>query len=89
MTMEGVGEQLVRPQRDLNRVEWSDTGEVEFELPHGPMIDLLRANDFELERLIELYAPADAETHGYYKWVTADWARQWPAEEIWVARKRG
>jgi SAM-dependent methyltransferase len=89
MTMEGVGEQLVRPQRDLNRVEWSDTGEVEFELPHGPMIDLLRTNDFELERLIELYASADAETHGYYKWVTADWARQWPAEEIWVARKRG
>jgi SAM-dependent methyltransferase len=89
MTMEGVGEQLVRPQRGLNRVEWSDTGEVEFELPHGPMIDLLRANDFELERLIELYASADAETHGYYKWVTADWARQWPAEEIWVARKRG
>src|SRR4051812_29261616 len=89
MTMEGVGEQLVRPQRDLNRVEWPDTGEVEFELPHGRMIDLLRANDFELERLVELYAPAEAETHAYYKWVTADWAQQWPAEEIWVARKRG
>jgi SAM-dependent methyltransferase len=89
MTLEGVGEQLVRPQRDLHRVEWPDTGEVEFELPHGQMIDLLRANEFELERLLELYAPAGAETHTYYKWVTAEWAQQWPAEEIWVARKRG
>jgi SAM-dependent methyltransferase len=89
MTLEGVGEHLVRPQRDLHRVEWPDTGEVEFELPHGKMIDLLRANDFELERLIEIYAPAGAETHTYYKWVTAEWAQQWPAEEIWTARKRG
>jgi len=89
MTLEGVGEQLVRPQRDLHRVEWPDTGEVEFELPHGQMIDLLRANGFELERLIEMYAPTGAETHTYYKWVTAEWAQQWPAEEIWTARKRG
>ena len=89
MTLEGIGEQLVRPQRDLHRVEWPDTGEVEFELPHGQMIDLLRANGFLLERMIELYASADDETHGYYKWVTAEWAKQWPAEELWVATKRG
>jgi len=24
----------------------------------------------------------------YYDFVSADWARRWPAEEIWVARKR-
>ena len=24
---------------------------------------------------------------GFYDYVTADWARKWPAEEIWVARK--
>jgi SAM-dependent methyltransferase len=88
MTMEGIGEQLVRPQRGLQRVEWPDTGEVEFTPPHGELIDLLRINGFQLDRLIELFAPADAETHGYYKWVTAEWARQWPAEELWVATKR-
>jgi len=55
----------------------------------GQMIDLLRANGFLLERMIELYASADDETHGYYKWVTAEWAKQWPAEELWVATKRG
>jgi SAM-dependent methyltransferase len=82
-------EQLVRPQRGLHRLEWPDTGEVEFHLGHGDWIDLLRANGFEVERLLELYAPDDAETHGYYDFVTAEWARKWPAEEIWVARKRG
>ena len=56
--------------------------------PHGEWIDLLRANGFDIERLIELQAPADAETHDYYGYVTAEWARQWPAEEIWAARKR-
>jgi SAM-dependent methyltransferase len=86
-TMDGVGEQLVRPQLDLCRIEWPDTGEVEFELGHGDWIDLLRANGFEIERLVELFASPDAETHGYYNLVTADWARKWPAEEIWVARK--
>ena len=87
MTMDGVGEQLVRPQFELRKVEWPDTGEVEFQLGHGDWIDLLRANAFEVERLVELYAPPDAETHAYYKYVTAEWARNWPADEIWVATK--
>jgi hypothetical protein len=43
------------------------------------------ASAFEVERLLELYAPDDAETQDH---VTPEWARKWPAEEIWVARKR-
>jgi len=89
MTMEGQGEHLVRPQFGLHNYEWPDTKEVEFHLAHGDWIDLLRANGFEIERLAELFASADAETHAYYKYVTAEWARKWPAEELWVARKRG
>ena len=45
--------------------------------------------DFEVERLAELYAPPAAKTHSYYKYVTAEWARKWPVEEIWAARKGG
>jgi hypothetical protein len=33
-------------------------------------------------------APPDAVTHPQYGYVTADWGRRWPAEEIWRARKR-
>ena len=53
----------------MHRFEWPDEG-VEFHLPHGEWIDLLRANGFEIERLIELQAPDDAVTHEYYAYVT-------------------
>ena len=61
---------------------------VEFHLGHGEWFDLLRDAGFDVERLVELYAPDDAETHPYYDAVTADWARKWPSEDLWVARKR-
>jgi SAM-dependent methyltransferase len=80
-------EHLVHPQFGMKRFEWPDEG-VEFHLPHGEWIDLLRAHGFEIERLVEIQAPPDAETHHRYSYVTADWARKWPCEEIWVARKR-
>jgi len=79
-------ESLQRPLFGLHRIEWD--GGVEFHLPHGEWIALLRGNGFEIERLVEIQAPADAETHPYYAYVTAEWAKQWPCEEIWVARKR-
>jgi SAM-dependent methyltransferase len=78
---------LQRQQFGLHRIAWDDGG-VEFHLGHGEWIDVLRANGFEVERLVGVQAPPDAETHPYYAYVTADWARQWPCEEIWVARKR-
>ena len=81
-----AGDRLVNPQFGMLRFEWE--GAVEFHLPHGEWIDVLRANGFEIERLIEIQAPADAETHDYYAYVTAEWARKWPCEEIWAARKR-
>jgi SAM-dependent methyltransferase len=78
-------EHLVNAQFGMHRFEWPEEG-VEFHLGHGEWIDLLRANGFEIERLVEIQAPADAETHGYYSYVTAEWAKKWPCEEIWVAR---
>ncbi|HZO35133.1 MAG TPA: class I SAM-dependent methyltransferase [Gaiellaceae bacterium] len=83
-----AGECLVNAQFGMHRFEWPEGG-VEFHLPHGKWIDLLRENGFEIERLVEIQAPADAETHPYYAYVTAEWARRWPCEEIWVARKHG
>jgi SAM-dependent methyltransferase len=81
-----VVERLVRPQFEMRRFEWD--GGVEFHLAHGDWIRALRRAGFDVEDLVELQAPADAADHPYYDFVTAEWARRWPAEEIWVARKR-
>jgi SAM-dependent methyltransferase len=82
-----ASETLQRPQFGMHRFEWPEGG-VEFHLAHGEWIDVLRANGFEIERLVEVQAPADAQTHAHYAYVTAEWAQKWPCEEIWVARKR-
>ena len=44
----------------------------------------VRDTGFTIDALHELYAPPSASTHRYYKLATAEWAQQWPAEEIWV-----
>ena len=86
-----IAAELQRPQFGMYRFEWPDAegGGVEFHLSHGDWIRLLRANGFEVLDLIELQAPGDAVDHSYYDFVTAEWARKWPSEEIWKARKRG
>jgi SAM-dependent methyltransferase len=82
-----ASETLQRPQFGMHRFEWPEGG-VEFHLAHGEWIDLLRGSGFEIERLVEVQAPADAQTHEHYAYVTAEWAQKWPCEEIWVARRR-
>lgn len=81
-----AAEHLVRPQFGLHRLDCWDG--VEFHLSHGDWIRLLRENGFEILDLVELQAPQTAVSNEYYDYVTADWARKWPAEEIWKARKR-
>lgn len=83
-----VGERLLRSQFTLYRLEWPVDGSIEYHPTHGEWIGLLRANGFDVEDLVEPRAPPDAETPEYYGWVSADWARRWPVEEIWVGRKR-
>jgi SAM-dependent methyltransferase len=81
--------ELQRPYFGLGRVEWPGENEgVEYQLTHGDWIALLRDSGFEIERLVELRAPADAITHPFYSDVPVEWAQKWPGEEIWIARKR-
>jgi SAM-dependent methyltransferase len=79
-------DRLLRDSFGLHRLEWADTGTVEFALPIGEWIRLFRANGFELLDLIELRAPLGASTS--YTFVTPEWAHRWPSEEIWILRKR-
>jgi SAM-dependent methyltransferase len=83
-----VEERLHRPQFGMYRTQWPEAQGVEYHLSHSGWISLLHEQGFELEALHELQAPADARDHEYYDHVTAAWARQWPCEDLWVARKR-
>lgn len=77
---------LRRPYFGMHRFEWPDDDSVEFHIPHGEWIRLLRSNGFEVVDLLELKAPPDA-VDGSFGYVTAEWAQQWPSEEVWKARK--
>jgi len=85
---ERTEERLVRPQRGLHRLEWLEDERpgIEFHLAHSDWVRVLRANGFELLDLVELYAPDDAVEHEYYP-SAVEWAKKWPFEEIWRARK--
>ena len=77
---------LRRPYFGMHRNEWPDSEGVEFHLGYGDWIRVLRDNGFEVLDLVELRPPPDASTS--YEFVTADWARKWPSEEAWKARRR-
>jgi SAM-dependent methyltransferase len=81
-------DRLRRPQRGIGRLEWPGELGVEWQLPHGELFRLLRSTGFDVLDLVELYAPDDAVDHPHYVGFSAEWAREWPAEEIWVAQKR-
>jgi SAM-dependent methyltransferase len=65
--------------------DWGD-GTIDFQIPHGEWIGLFREHGFVVEDLLELRAPKRA-TSTYADYVDHDWARRWPAEEIWKVRK--
>jgi SAM-dependent methyltransferase len=78
-------EQLVRPYFGMHRFEWPDDDSVEFHLTHGDMIRLLRRCGCEVVDLLELQPPPGATAS--HPLATLDWARKWPCEEVWKARK--
>lgn len=81
-----VSSQMVRDYFGMHRFEFSSDGAVEFHLGYGDWIRLLRANSFEIENLKELRPKESSTTR--YPFVNIEWARRWPAEEAWIARKR-
>ena len=82
-----AGERLLRGQRDVARVRWPGGG-VEFHPSHGQWIATLRDSGFEVSALHEVYPREDAADHAWYQIVSAQWASNWPAEELWVASLR-
>lgn len=81
-----VEDRLLRDYFGMHRFDWPDVPEIDFHIGYGDWIRLLRAEGFDVENLIEVRAPEGATTR--YPWASPAWARRWPSEEIWVARKR-
>jgi SAM-dependent methyltransferase len=79
-----AGTGLLRPQFGMHRIPWPD-GSVNFYLPHGETIRALRENGFEVEALTEVQPPEGSQTR--YTLATLEWARKWPTEDVWKARK--
>jgi SAM-dependent methyltransferase len=82
-----AGDRLLRPAFGIDRFEWPGDHGVEFHLSHGDWIRVLLHAGFVIEDLVEIRPSAEATSR--YRFVTLDWARQWPCEEVWKARKRG
>jgi SAM-dependent methyltransferase len=81
-----VGHELKHDYFGLHRF---DEGEgINYQLPYGEWIRLLRANGLVVEELIEPRPVKDA-TSTYRRPEERDWARRWPSESIWKARKTG
>lgn len=70
----------------MYRDEWPDNSGIEFHLSHGDWIRLLRRSGFEVEDLMESQLAERATSR--YSFVTIEWARKWPCEEVWKARKK-
>ena len=71
----------------MHRWEWPEDDAVDFHIGYGDWIRVLRGNGLEVEDLIELQAPEGPEGTRF-GWPSRAWARRWPMEEIWKARKR-
>ena len=79
----------MRPQFGMYRIQWPDGGGIEYHLAHGDWIALLRENGFEIEALHELRPPRTAvDARATTSTSRSSGRTKWPAEEIWVARKR-
>jgi SAM-dependent methyltransferase len=63
-----------------------DEGTIDWSLPPSAWIALLRDAGFTIERMVELVQPRDRTTT-YEDFAPPKWARRWPAEWIWVARR--
>jgi SAM-dependent methyltransferase len=83
---EPAGDRLLRSYFDLDRLEWTNDGAVNFSLGVGKLIRLFRSCGFEILDCVELQAPVGARTQ--FKYVTPEWAHRWPSEEIWRVRKQ-
>jgi SAM-dependent methyltransferase len=81
---------LHRPYRDLRGADWTaveiDPGGIEFNRTIAGWMALFDRVGFAVTGYHELYAPREAE--GLRHAIPSDWARDYPAEQVWCLRSR-
>jgi SAM-dependent methyltransferase len=82
------GDVLVRGQREIAQLRYEGEEGVEFHLSPGEWIAALARHGFTVTALHELYAGDDSPPSSAH-WMTLDWARRWPVEELYTARVTG
>jgi SAM-dependent methyltransferase len=78
------GRRLRRPYFGMRRFHLGD-GTIDFQVPTGTWIRLFREHGLVVDDLVELRAPKHA-TSSWTDW-DPDFARRWPAEQIWKLHK--
>ena len=84
---ESAGTELVRDIFGMRRFEDLTDSTIAFMLPHSETIAALRRAGLVVEDLLELRPPPDATSTYRPEPEQLEWARRWPMEEIWRARK--
>ena len=82
-------DQLVRDLFGLHRIVQRGTSGSEYQLftlPHGEWIRLLGRCGLMVEDMIEVQVPPGAANKDFPE-LPDEWARRWPAEEVWFARR--
>lgn len=79
-----IDARLARDYFGMERIE--DSIQVIYQLPYGEWIRLFRRHGFAIEDLIEI-RPGPRAKAFYPEYIERDWARRWPAENIWKLRK--
>ncbi len=69
---------------ELGRTDDGD-GHIYFQMPYGKWLKSFNEAGFKVLDLIEIQAPKDAKST--YDYVGKEWARKWPAENIWRLEK--
>jgi SAM-dependent methyltransferase len=85
-----AGFTLERDYFGLGRLDWTeaadDPGGIEFNMEISSWMRLFRTVGFDVVEFFEIQAPSTAT--GTRFWVSADWARRFPAEQAWILKRR-
>ena len=85
-----TGYRLERDYFGLHRLDWTvvdiDPGGIEFNLPISEWFRLFRDTGFEVDDYLELRPPEGAADKYV---VPGDWARRYPAEQVWKLTRTG